>query len=67
VYTGMTQADVFEYCGAPTSKSIELREVRSNNNQVLGTTEIARWIYDSYTATRVLVFVDDKLQTIESI
>jgi hypothetical protein len=65
IYNGMTQADVFEYCGAPTSKSTELREVRSNNNRVLGMTEIQRWTYASYSATRVLVFLDDELQSIE--
>ena len=33
---------------------------------LLGMTEIERWVYDSYGATRVLVFLDDRLQTIES-
>ena len=65
VYVGMTQADVLEYCGAPTSESTELREVRSSKNRVLGTSEINRWIYESYSATRVLVFLDHKLQSIE--
>lgn len=64
IYVGMTRADVFQYCGAPTSESTELRDVRSDKNQVLGTTEIIRWIYESYN-TRVLVFLDDKLQSIE--
>ena len=64
IYVGMTRADVFQYCGAPTSENTELREVRSDKNQVLGTTEINRWIYESHN-TRVLVFLDDKLQTIE--
>ena len=64
IYVGMTRADVFQYCGAPTSESTELREVRSDKNRVLGATEINRWIYESYN-TRVLVFLDDKLQSIE--
>jgi len=66
IYVGMTRASVFDHCGEPTKKSTELREVRSDKNQVLGVTEIERWLYDSYGATRVLVFLDDKLQTIES-
>ena len=64
IYVGMTRADVFEYCGAPTSESTELRDVRSNNNRILGATKINRWIYESYN-TRVLVFLDDELQSIE--
>ena len=64
IYVGMTTADVFKYCGEPTSKSTELRDVRSSNNRVLGATEIQRWIYESYN-TRILVFLDDKLQSIE--
>ena len=39
--------------------------MRSDKNRVLGTTEIDRWTYESYSATRVLVFLDDKLQSIE--
>jgi hypothetical protein len=62
---GMTQAEVLESCGEPTSQTTEVQEVRSTNNRVLGTTEIHRWTYASYTATRVLVFVEDKLQSIE--
>jgi hypothetical protein len=67
IYVGMTRASVFDYCGEPTKKSTELREVRSDKNRVLGVTEIERWLYDSYGATRVLVFLDDKLQSIESL
>ena len=66
IYVGMTRAGVFDYCGEPTKKTTELREVRSDKNRVLGTTEIERWLYDCYGATRVLVFLDDKLQSIES-
>jgi len=66
IYVGMTRASVLDYCGEPTKKSTELREVRSDKNRILGVTEIERWLYDSYGATRSLVFLDDKLQTIES-
>jgi hypothetical protein len=62
---GMTQAEVLEYCGEPTSKTTEVQDVRSRNNRILGTTKIHRWTYESYSATRVLVFVEDKLQSIE--
>jgi Protein of unknown function (DUF2845) len=62
---GMTQAEVLEYCGAPTMKRTEIQDVRGPNNRVLGTTEIHRWTYESYSATRALVFVEDKLQSIE--
>jgi Protein of unknown function (DUF2845) len=61
----MTRAEVLQYCGAPTSKTTEFRDVRSSNNRILGTTEIHRWTYESYSATRVLVFVDERLQSIE--
>ena len=66
IYVGMTRASVFDSCGEPTKKTTEQREVRSDKNRVLGMTEIERWVYDSYGATRVLVFLDDRLQTIES-
>ncbi len=61
----MTQAEVLQHCGEPTSRSVEFRDVRSQNNRVLGATEIQRWTYASYAATRVLVFLDDRLQSIE--
>ena len=65
IYVGMTRAAVFQYCGAPTSESTELREVRSDKNRVLGTTEINRWIYQTGSTVRILVFLDHKLQSIE--
>jgi hypothetical protein len=65
IYVGMTEADVFKYCGEPSSKSTELREVRSDKNRVLSMTVINRWIYEGYSATRILVFVDERLQSIE--
>lgn len=64
IEVGMTQAEVLEYCGEPTSKSVELQDVRSGN-QVVGKTESQRWTYASYQATRVLVFDQEVLKSIE--
>jgi len=64
VVTGMTQAEVLDYCGAPTSQSEDVAPVRSAN-QVVGTTTSYRWTYASFSATRVLVFDQDKLVAIE--
>ena len=60
----MTQSDVLEHCGAPTSKSEQQIPVRSGN-QVTGTTLSSRWTYESYGATRVLVFDQENLVSIE--
>jgi hypothetical protein len=62
---GMTTEQVRSYCGIPTSESTEGREVRDNKSRVLGVTRIDRWKYASYNATRMLVFIDGKLQSIE--
>jgi Protein of unknown function (DUF2845) len=62
---GMTKAEVLARCGEPTSESFEDREVRDSKSRVLGMTRTDRLKYESYTATRMLVFVDEKLQTIE--
>jgi hypothetical protein len=64
IEVGMTQSDVLEHCGAPTSKEEEEMPVRSGN-QVTGTTLSSRWTYDSYGATRVLLFDQEKLVSIE--
>lgn len=64
IETGMTQADVLNYCGAPTSQSEEVMPVRSGQ-RVVGTTTSYRWTYSSYSATHVLVFDQDKLVAIE--
>ena len=64
IEVGMTQADVLEHCGAPTSKSEEEIPVRSGN-QVTDSTLASRWTYESYGATRVLVFDQEKLVSIE--
>ena len=61
---GMTQAEVLGLCGEPTSKTVETQDVRSGT-QVVGKTEVQRWTYESYSATRVLVFDQDTLKAIE--
>ncbi len=61
---GMTQAEVLEHCGAPTSKTEETVPVRSGP-QVVGTTQSYKWTYSSWGATRVLVFDQDKLVAIQ--
>ena len=65
IYVGMMQSEVLEYCGEPTSKMVDNQRVRSANNQVLGYSRVERWKYESYSVTRRLVFVDEKLQAIE--
>ena len=64
VVTGMLQAEVLQLCGPPMSKSEEKVPVRSGN-QVVGETTTYRWTYESYGATRVLVFDQDVLKSIE--
>lgn len=64
VVTGMTQSEILRYCGEPTSKTEEVVPVRSGN-QVVGETRHHRWTYTSYGATRVLVFDQDTLKSIE--
>jgi len=61
---GMTQAEVLKHCGAPTAKATESVPVRSGN-QVVGTTQSQRWTYDSWGATRVLLFDQDRLVAIQ--
>ncbi len=64
IVTGMTQAEVLQLCGPPQSKSEETLPVRSGN-QVVGETKTYRWTYESYGATRVLVFDLDVLKSIK--
>jgi hypothetical protein len=61
---GMTRAEVLGLCGEPTSTSVEVQDVRSGT-RVVGKTEVQRWTYESYSATRVLVFDQDTLKAIE--
>jgi hypothetical protein len=64
VKVGMTEAEVTNYCGQPASKEIEDQDVRAGN-RVVGTTQVQRWTYKHYGATRVLVFDQDKLISIQ--
>lgn len=41
---GMTRAEVLALCGEPTSKSVEVQDVRSGN-QVVGKTEVRCYVY----------------------
>jgi hypothetical protein len=61
---GMTRAEVLALCGEPTSKSVEVQDVRSGT-RVVGKTEMQRWTYASYSTTRVLVFDQETLKAIE--
>ena len=61
---GMTQTEVLAHCGEPTSRSVEEHDVRSGN-RIVGKTTLHRWTYESYSATRVLVFDQDRLTSIE--
>lgn len=65
VRTGMTMAEVKEYCGNPSSTSIEVQDVRAGP-RVVGKTEIHTWRYDraSGQRTAVLEFDQQKLTSI---
>ena len=64
VEIGMTRTEVLQYCGTPTEQAEEEIPVR-NNSQVGSKTTKYRWTYRSYSATRVLVFDQDKLMSIQ--
>jgi hypothetical protein len=64
IVVGMTQAEVLQHCGAPTSKTTQDVPVHSGN-RVVGTTQNERWTYSSYSATRVLQFDGDRLVAID--
>lgn len=64
VTIGMTQGQVLAYCGEPTSRSVIVEDVRSGN-QVVGQTDMHVWIYESYSATRILKFDQSTLIAIE--
>jgi hypothetical protein len=61
---GMTQSEVLNHCGEPSSRSVEKQDVRSGN-RVVGQTDRHRWTYESFSATRTLVFDQDQLVSIE--
>ena len=60
----MTQDQVLQYCGDPDTKDVEDVDVRSGN-QVVGRTAVWRWTYVQGGATRVLVFDQQTLKSIE--
>ena len=62
---GMTRAQVIEACGEPAAKADEVQDVRSGG-RVVGKTTVHRWTYSSYSRTRVLVFDQDTLKSIET-
>lgn len=65
VQTGMTMAEVENYCGKPDDSRIEVQDVRSGN-RVVGTTELHYWTYNRASGQNaaVLEFDQDKLKTI---
>jgi hypothetical protein len=64
VTVGMTQDEILEHCGEPTSREVEEQPVRAGS-VVTGTTTRERWTYESYAATRVFVFDQDRLVSIQ--
>jgi Protein of unknown function (DUF2845) len=64
IVTGMTRSEVLTHCGEPTAKSEEVLPVRTGN-QVVGHTVQYRWTYEAYSQTRVLLFDQDKLMSIQ--
>ena len=64
VTIGMTQGQVLDACGEPATKDVEDVDVRSGN-QVVGRTAVWRWTYEFNGTTRVLVFDQDTLKSIE--
>jgi hypothetical protein len=64
ITTGMTQSQVLDACGEPATKDVEDVDVRSGN-QVVGRTAVWRWTYEYSGTTRVLVFDQDTLKSIE--
>jgi hypothetical protein len=64
VKVGMTDMAVVQACGMPESKASEVQDVRSGNRKV-GTTTIWRWTYTIAGRTRVLVFDQGKVTSIQ--
>jgi hypothetical protein len=64
ITTGMTQSQVLDACGEPATRDVEDVDVRSGN-QVVGRTAVWRWTYEYSGTTRVLVFDQDTLKSIE--
>jgi hypothetical protein len=64
VRVGATQTGVLDACGEPATKTVEKVDVRSNN-RVVGQTEVWRWSYVINGRTRLLVFDQEKLKSIQ--
>lgn len=64
VSVGMSQSDVLDACGEPATKDVEDIDVRSGN-RVVGQTAVWRWTYVMNGVTRVLVFDQQTLKSIE--
>lgn len=65
VETGMSMAEVENYCGSPDSSETIDQDVRSGN-RVVGTTQLHRWTYERASGQNaaVLEFDQDKLLSI---
>jgi len=65
VRTGMTMAEVRQYCGNPTSAITEEQDVRAGP-RVVGKTEVHTWTYRRMSGQRtaVLHFDQDELKAI---
>ena len=63
IEVGMTQAEVMQHCGEPTSRDVTPQAVH-DGNRVVGTTPMERWTYSDYSATRVLTFDGDRVVAI---
>ncbi|MFO1406718.1 MAG: DUF2845 domain-containing protein [Steroidobacteraceae bacterium] len=64
ITTGMSKDDVRSACGAPDSTEDVVQPVRAGK-QVVGQTTQSVWTYASSTVTRVLVFDQDRLVSIQ--
>jgi hypothetical protein len=64
ITTGMTQSQVLDACGEPATKDVEDVDIRSGN-QVVVRTAVWRWTYEISGTTRVLVFDQDTLKSID--
>jgi hypothetical protein len=65
VQPGMTRAEVQQLCGPPTERADEVHDVRSAG-RLVGKTTLHRWTYTTYSKTRVLVFDQEVLKSIEN-
>ena len=65
VETGMTMAEVENYCGKPSSVMSESQDIRSGN-RVIGTTLVHYWTYDRASGQNaaILEFDQEKLLSI---